>query len=172
MNTKLVLGLLFVALTTMGFDCVNDNALISVNIPGLTGTFNINPGGTTFDETVTVSPSQYLDIGFSDFNLNTLRVYDVRISTIGSFAGNVNGEVLINGQQILSYNGPWNSFNTPQSLVTSSLLTRNAAGLGALLLAIRNRQDVIIRGTGNVSQSVPAGLSVRVEVLAQVDAAL
>jgi hypothetical protein len=172
MNLKLVVGLLVVALATMGFDCVNDNALISVNIPGLTGTFAINPGGTTFDETITVTSSEYLDVGFSDINLNSLRVYDIRVSTIGTFSGNVNGQVFVNGQQILSFNGPWNSFNTPQSLVTSSLITRNAAGIGALLSAIANRQDVRIRGVGNVSQTVPSGLSVRVEILAQVDAAL
>ncbi len=172
MNLKLVLGLLVVALATMGFDCVNDNALISVNIPGLTGTFAINPGGTTFDETITVTASEYLNVGFSDINLNSLRVYDIRISTIGTFAGNVNGQVRINGQLLLSYNGPWNSFNTPQSLVTSSLLTRNAAGVVALLSAIRDRRDVSIRGVGNVSQAVPSGLSVRVEILAQADAAL
>lgn len=172
MKVKLVLGLLVVALTTMGFDCVNDNALISVNIPGLTGTFRINPGGTSFDETVTVHSSDYLDIGFEDYNLNSLRVYDIRVSTIGSFAGNVTGQVLINGQQLLSYNGPWNSFNTPQSLVTSTLITRNAAGVAALLSAIRNKQDVAIRGSGTVSQTVPSGLAVQVEILAQVDAAL
>jgi hypothetical protein len=172
MNLKLVVGLLVVALATMGFDCVNDNALISVNIPGLTGTFAINPGGTTFDETITVTSSEYLDVGFSDINLNSLRVYDIRISTIGTFAGNVNGQVLINGQQLLSYNGPWNSFNTPQSLVNSPLIGRNPAGVVALLSAIRDRRDVIIRGVGNVSQPVPSGLSVRVEILAQVDAEL
>lgn len=172
MKVKLVLGLLVVALTTMGFDCVNDNPLVSVNIPGLTGTFSVNPGVTTFDESVVITSSQYLDIGFSDFNPNSFRVYDIRISTIGSFAGTVTGQVQINGQQILSYNGPWNSFNTPQSLVTSPLLTRNIAGFSALLSAIRNKENITIRGSGNLSEPAPAGLSVRVEVLAQVDAEL
>ncbi|HXG00589.1 MAG TPA: hypothetical protein VNL69_07375 [Bacteroidota bacterium] len=172
MKVRLVLGLLVVALTTMGFDCVNDNVLVAVNVTGLTATVNLTPGGTSFDATQTISASDYLDVGFEDINLNSFRVYDIRITTIGTFAGTVNAQVLVNGAQILSYSGPWSSFNTPQSLVSSQLITRNPAGMLTLLNAIRNRQDVQIRTTGTVSQALPSGLAVRIEVLAQVDAAL
>jgi hypothetical protein len=166
--------MLFVGLMTMGFDCVNDNALIAVNITGITGTYNINPGGTAFDGSVTIKSSDYLNIDFGSIDLNTTRIYDIRVSTSGTFAGSVSGQVLVNGTQILSFNGPWASFNTPQSLVTSPLFDRTnaAAGIAALVQAIRNRTDITLRGLGTTSQAVPSGLAVRVEVFAQVDAEL
>lgn len=172
MNVKLVFALLVVALMTMGFDCVNDNVLVSVNVTGITGTFSLQPGGTSFDETRTISSSDYLDVGYSDLNLNSFRVYDIQITTIGSFNGTVNAQVLVNGAEILSFSGPWSSFNAPQSLVSSQLITRNPTGILTLLNAIRNRQDVQIRARGTVSQALPSGLSIRVDVLAQVDAVL
>lgn len=172
MKAKLVIGLLVVALTTMGFDCVNDNVLVSVNVTGLTATLSLNPGGTSFDVTRTITASDYLDVGFSDINLNSFRVYDIHVTTIGTFAGTVNAQVLVNGAEVLSFSGPWSGFNTPQSLVSSQLITRNPAGMLTLLNAIRNRQDVQIRARGSASQALPSGLAVRIEVLAQVDAVL
>jgi len=174
MKARVVLLMLFVGLMTMGFDCVNDSALISVNITGVTGTYNINAGGTGFDESVTIKSSDYLNVDFGTLNLNTTRIYDIRVTTLGTFAGTVSGQVLVNGTQILAFNGPWASFNTPQSLVTSPLFDRSqaAAGIAALVQAIRNRNDITLRGLGRTSQAVPSGLAVKVEVFAQVDAEL
>ena len=44
MKVKTVLMMLFVGLTTMGFDCVNDNAFFSINLQGISGSFIIKPG--------------------------------------------------------------------------------------------------------------------------------
>jgi hypothetical protein len=174
MKTKIVFMMLLVAMTTMGFDCVNDNALVSVNITGVSGTYKINPGNNpAFDGSATVLSSDYADLGFSNVDFNTTRIYDIRVSTIGQYGGNVNGQVLVNGTQILSYNGSWASFNTPQSLVTSTLITRYTAGITTLVAAIRGKQNITLRGFGTVSQiPVPDGLSVKIEVFAQVDAEL
>lgn len=166
--------MLFVAMLTMGFDCINENALVSVNIPGLTGTYNINAGNNAnFNGAVAILASDYLNLGFDNINLNTTRIYDIRVSTIGSYGGNVQGQVLVNGTPILSYNGPWSSFNKPQSLAISPLLTRNGAGITTLISSVKSKQDITLTGTGTVSQlPVPSGLSVQIEVLAQVDAEL
>lgn len=172
MKATVVLTMLFVGLMTMGFDCVNDNALFAVNIQGISGTYKINPGGNpNFDESKTIRVSEYLDQDFSSFK--AVRVYDIRITTIGAYAGNVNGTVQVNGVTILTYNGPWSGFSTPQSLITSSLITRNTSGITALVQAILNKQDITLRGFGSVSSTpVPDGLSVNVEVFSQVDAEL
>ncbi|MBX2992892.1 MAG: hypothetical protein KF749_17200, partial [Bacteroidetes bacterium] len=113
------------------------------------------------------------DIGFDKIVLNNVRIYDILVSTNGTYGGNVSGTVQVNGQQILAYSGSWAAFNTPQSLVTSPLITRNVAGLTALVNAIRNKQQITLAANGNVSQvPVPNGLSVKVQVLGQVDAEL
>ena len=175
MKVKVVLIMLFVAMLTMGFDCINENALVSVNIPGLTGTYNINAGNNAnFNGAVAILASDYLNLGFDNINLNTTRIYDIRVSTIGSYSGNVNAQVLVNGTLLLSINNkPWSSFNTPQSLVTSTLLTRNGAGITTLISRIKSKQDITLSTTGTVSPvPVPSGLQVKIEVLAQVDAEL
>ncbi len=174
MKAKAVVMLLLIGMMTMGFDCVNDDSLFSVNISGITGTYNVNPGNNTaYSGSVLVTADNYLDIGFDKVVLDKVRIYDILVSTVGTYGGNVSGTVQVNGVQILAYNGSWAAFNTPQSLVTSPLITRNAAGLTALVTAIRNKQNITLAAGGTVSQApVPSGLAVKIEVLGQVDAEL
>jgi len=169
MKVKTVLMMLFVGLMTMGFECVNDNAFFSVNLQGVTGTFKVNPGNNpNFNDCKTFLAQDYLDASFG--TLGDVRIYDIRVSTIGAYGGNVNGRVEVNGVTILSYSGPWSNFSTPRSLVTSTLITRSPAGLATLINAIKNKQDITLCGIGSVSQiPVPDGLYVKVEVFGQVD---
>jgi hypothetical protein len=178
MKTKFMLVILIVALTTMGFDCINDDASISVNLQGLTGTYAINPGtNLNFNScTNTINSSDYLD---SDFGtIGGVRIYDIKVSTIGAYPGNIaNGRVniIVNGTTttVLSYSGSWAAFNTPQSLISSPLITRNPGGVQALVNAILQRQPIVICGLGTLSQPVTQiGDTVKVEVFGQVDGQL
>jgi hypothetical protein len=174
MKAKIVLISLFVALATMGFDCINDSFLVSVNVNGITGKFKINPGNNPNfgppGDCVTITASQYLDQSYSD-EIQDVRIFDIKVSTIGTYAGNVNGTATVNNVAILNYSGPWSSFNTPQSLLTSQLITRSAGGIGLLVNAIKNKQTIVLCGVGSVSQvPVPDGLYIQVDVSGQVDA--
>jgi hypothetical protein len=119
---------------------------------------------------VTITANQYLDQDFSD-QIQAVRIFDIKVSTIGTYSGNVNGTATVNGVAILNYSGPWSSFNTPQSLLTSPLITRSAGGIAPLVNAITNKQTIVLCGAGSVSQvPVPDGLYVQVDVSGQVDA--
>ena len=59
--------------------------------------------------------------------------------------------------------------NTEQSLLTSTLLTRDATGVNVLLNAIKNASPVTLCGSGAFSQAATSGLSVSVQVFAQLD---
>ncbi|MDH3251429.1 MAG: hypothetical protein OEM41_01485 [Ignavibacteria bacterium] len=173
MNTRILLGVLLFALPTMGSDCINDGFLVSVNIEGITGRFDIRPGNDpTFgppNDCETIAAKTYLTDDFGEYE--NVRVYDITVQTIGTYAGDVNGSVLVNGRAAASYNGPWSAFNKPQSLLTSGLVTRSGTGVGELVLSVLSRRDITICGQGSVTQvPVPSGLSVIIEVLGQVDA--
>jgi hypothetical protein len=173
MKAKMVIVALFVALATMGFDCINDNFLVSVNVKGITGKFRVNRGPGSFDDFATIRASDYLDEDFSS-DIKEVRIYDIRVSTQGTFAGNVNsGTVTVNGSPIVSLVGStaWSAFTTPQSLLTSSYINRNGGGVGVLVNAIKSKLDVTLRGFGSLSGPVTTdSLYVIVEVFAQADA--
>ena len=177
MKAKLVLTMLFVGLMTMGFDCVNENFLIAVNIEGVTGTYNITSGSNpSFNGCATFRASDYLDLSFA--SIRNARIYDIRVSTLGGFPGaSVRGDVQVkvgnNSTTILSFSGLWSEYNSPKSLVTATppLISRSPAGLSALVNAINNRQDFeLCVVNSNISTPVPSGLAVKLEVFGQVDA--
>ncbi len=170
MKARFVLAVLLIAMTTTGSDCINDGFLVSVNVEGLTGTFAINSGNNpAFDETVTILASDYLDTDFGD--PQNVRIYDVLVHVSGAYSGSATGTVTVNGVPAIGFNGSWAAFSTPQSLLTSPLITRYPNGISTLVNAVLGEQDVTLRGFGTVSTTpVPAGLSVTIEIQAQVDA--
>ena len=169
MKIGATVAVLLVVLATMGFQCINDSFLISVNLEGLTGTFTINAGTGHFDNSVIITPSDYLDPSYTTYT--GVRIYDIKVSTIGTYGGNVNGTATVNGTPVLTFNGSFQYFNTPRSLLTDANITRNAAGLNALVNAINSRQQVTLRGFGDATPGpFPAGQQVVIEVLGQVDA--
>jgi hypothetical protein len=61
----------------------------------------------------------------------------------------------VNGVQtrLFDYNGAWTAFNTPQSLITSSLITKNQPGVNALISAVTGRQRVVLSVSGNITNT-------------------
>ena len=70
------------------------------------------------------------------------RYYDIRVSVIGTYSGNVNGTATIrkdNGvaSPLLTFSGSWADFQTPQSLLGSSPhITPQPAGIAVLVSAL------------------------------------
>lgn len=174
LNSKSLLLIALIAGTTMGAECisVDDDSVIVVNIENITGNYAITPGALVFNNPnncVTKQVADYLD---TDYGLVVGgRLVDITYKANGTFTGgNISGgAVTINGVNILSYTGPWATFTTTQSLLTGTTITKNQAGVDALLLAVQNQQPITICVAGTFSQAAPAGLSVDVNVFAQVD---
>jgi hypothetical protein len=173
MYPKQLLLIAALASTTMAASCITEreDAIIAVNIENVTATYAITPGATQFNNPancITKNTADYID---SDLGIVTGgRLVDITVQSIGTFAGNVNGgTITVNGVQVVSYTGPWNSFNTPQSLLTSPLLVRNAAGVNTLIAAIVAGQPVTVCTGGTFSQAATTGMSVKVDVFAQAD---
>jgi hypothetical protein len=167
---------LFLGIATLGATCIsiNDPGVFSLNVKNVTGTYSIQPGVTQFgnppgsNSCTTQNASDYIDENFDV--IKGARLVDVIVTTNGQFAGNVsNGLMTINGTTLLTYNGSWNAFNTPQSLLTTTLMQRNAAGVAALINAITNRQTVTLCARGSFDRASVGNLSVSVDVFAQVD---
>lgn len=174
-----VLVTLLAALASVGFNCINDNFTVSVNLP-LTLDLNVNPGPTgTKSGNAVVKFADYIDPSYLG-NLQAVRYYDIRVSTVGTYSGNVSGGVLnIDGTPILTFAGTWNQFNTPQSLLGSSSLVRPQNGGIAILINKLNsfKTNSAVQATlsssltiTDPSGNVPAGLVVHFEILCQVDA--
>jgi hypothetical protein len=176
MKTKALLLLLLGVLATTGSTCINDGFLIAVNLP-ISACFAVNPGTTlSYDGTVTIRLADQIDVTYID-DISTVRYYDIRVSTTGTYTGSIqNGVAKINNIDLLKYSGLWSDFATPQSLLqNSSLIQTQAAGLNELVRVLNQfktdpNTTVYLRSTGTLTQSpVPSGLSVCVEILAQVD---
>ena len=169
MKVLVVAAVTLAAFAALGFSCINEGFIISVNIEGVTGTFKINQGNGSFNDCVTVPADTYLDVGYD--NLKNVRIYDIRVSTIGTYSGNVNGTASVNGVNILQFNGAFSYFNTPRSILTDPNVTSNPAGLVALRQAIESKSSIRLCGVGSAAPSpFPADQYVKIEVLGQVDA--
>ena len=178
-TTTLALAGLLTALGTMNFTCINDSFNVVVNVP-VSYEFTVNPGSTGAKSgNATLGLKDYVDASFLD-EVKNARLYDIRVSTIGTYSGTIsNGAVTVDGQQILVFAGQWNQFNTPQSLLGSSLLVQpRTAGVTALVsklnqLSSNPNVTAILAASCTVTDAsgqVPSGLKVRVELLTQMDA--
>ena len=172
MKTIALLAVILAAFATLGFSCINEGFLVSINLEGISGVYTINAGDGKFNECSNpVSPNTYLGTTYADADIRDARIYDIKVSTIGTYTGNVNGSVTVNGVTILTFNGAFSYFNTPRSLLTDPNITRSSPGILTLVTAIKNRQTITLCGTGGVSPSpFPSGQKVKIEVLGQIDA--
>lgn len=176
MTKQSILLIVFLALATTGSSCINENFLVALNYLFPT-CVSINSGpNLMYDGSETVILGNYVDPSYLD-KMRSARYYDIRVTTKGTYNGSVFGEVFIEGVKFVTYNGQWSAFTTPQSVLTSRLITRNDAGIATLIAKldefVKNKTAVAtIRNTGTLTgqSPVPAGLSVCVEILAQVDA--
>jgi hypothetical protein len=171
MKTKLVLGLLVLMIPLMGFDCVNDPVVVSLNLQPFNATYPINQGNNAspYSGGATVNPKDLYD---NSYNLTGASVYDIRVQTVGPDLGRCTGTVMITTgtttNTLFTYDGPWTGFNTPQSLLTSSYITRNNAGVQQLIAAVVNKQAVTFGGTATITAAtVPANCSVVVSAYVQ-----
>lgn len=169
---------LVVALSTMGFECINDPIIVSVNMDPLTKCYAINSGANpNFSGSATIDPNDLVNESFRD-KISDARVYDITVRATGTFGGSVsNGVVTINGHTILTYSGTWSDFSTEQSLVRgSSHIQKGADGIQELLRVLRQRplQSVVLASSGSLSGGgvppVPSGLGLCVSIYAQIDA--
>ena len=179
-KTMLTLATLLIVLATMGFNCINDTFDVAVNLP-IEATFTINsgPAGNFGGTPVTVVLSGVIDQSYIG-KIKNVRSYDIRVSTIGTCADSIaNGYGTINGKQILTFRGQWNSFNTPQSVLGSSpYVTPNPVGVTELLNTLtrfmnNSSTTAVLNGGGTlIGPSVRSGLQMKVQIFAQVDAEL
>ncbi len=177
MKMKLVLAALVVMLINTGSSCINESILVAVNLP-ISHTWSINEGNNVnFTGTATpISLAQQIDASYSE-DIQKARYYDIRVSVGGAYSGNVTGTAYINNTPLLTFNGTWADFKTPQSLLGASThITPQPAGVLVLVNALNTFASnpatvVILSANGTLSNSpVPNGLTVTVEILAQVDA--
>jgi hypothetical protein len=183
MKPKLLLLLAFVlVLTTQGFECINEDLLVSIDIKGITGKYKVNPGDGTFNDSTKVRSNDYLDPGYPD--IKNVRIYDIKVSTSGSYTGTINiAEVTVRDSTagtgdtgILSVvpNTDWGYFkDTPRSLLTDPKIQKNTAGILALVNAIKQKHTIVLRGDGRITPgptSFQTDVFIKVEVYGQVDA--
>jgi len=166
MKVRILAFLAIAAVPLMGFDCVNDPFTIALNLSPFNGTYTVNAGGNgSYGGSVTISPSSLYD---DSYTLTGASVYDIRVSTAGPNLGTCNGTVNVNGILLFSYSGTWTAFNTPQSLLTSRLITRNQPGINELISAVVQGRPVVLVGAGTVTtQPVPTGCTVTVSAFVQ-----
>jgi hypothetical protein len=171
----MILAVLVVFLVTNGSSCFHDDFVVAVNLP-ISACFTINAGsGTSYSGTVSLRLKDLIDPSFLD-EMQDARFYDIRIYVKGAYSGSVDGSGSINNMPIVTFEGTWDQFLQPQSLLQkSSVLQAQQAGLielARVLNEFKTNPEVIVTLTsaGNVSQApVPSGLSVCVEILSQVD---
>ena len=182
MKIKIVLAALLIVLINTGSSCINDSILVAVNLP-ISASWSINGGNNTnfTGSTTSIALAEQIDASYSD-KLQKARFYDIRVSVAGAYSGNVTGTASIGNTPttpvpLLTFNGSWADFQTPQSLLGNSThITPQAAGVAVLVSALNSFTSnpstvVYLSANGSVSQApVPNGLSVKVEIFTQVDA--
>ncbi len=159
MKTRFLVLCVLAALPLMAFNCVTDSFTIALNLKPFNGTYNINAGtNPNYGGFFTVSPDSMYDI--AGYALDGASVYDVRIQTAGPDLGTCSGTVTVNGTLLITYNGPWTAFNTPQSLITSQYIRRNQPGINALVSAVTGGQLITFTVQGSITKTpVPTGCS-------------
>ena len=173
MKTKFLLGMTFVAMTTMGFDCINDPIIVSLNLEPFTACYDID--STTYDRFVTIRPEDFIDDSYLK-KIADARVYNITVEARGSFDGSItDGVVTINGEPLLTYSGTWANFSTPQSLLGSSpYIHPQGRGISVLIDVLKQMQPFTLKSRGRLTGGgvppVPSGLSVCVNVYTQADA--
>jgi hypothetical protein len=180
MKTKILLVFLLGILATTGSTCINDGFLVAVNLP-IEACVDINSGpNLIFAGSQMITLGDQIDVSYQN-NIKSARFYDVRVSTKGTYNGTLYIEGKIDGVNLVKTKTnpwPWADFATPQSLLgKSEKFTVDSLGLQQLVLKLNQLKTnpnttVTLSASGVLSgqSPVPSGLSVCLEILAQVDA--
>jgi hypothetical protein len=158
----------------VGWGCLTiyDTFHIAVNIDGLDATFPIVPGANpSYSGSVEIRASDYISGDFA--TIDDVRIYDIRVQTMGTYDGDITGSVRVNGIEFASFAGPWSAFAEEQSVLTDETIAVNPPGMTILINGILEERTLFVEVVGGVSQTpIPNGLEVRIRVLGQVDAEL
>ncbi|HCV42937.1 MAG TPA: hypothetical protein DGH68_05600 [Bacteroidetes bacterium] len=163
MKPKLIIAaILLIALSTMGFQCINDGFEITLNLDPFNGCFFVN-AGTSHDfsgDPVRIDSKTLYD---NSYELTGVGVYDIQVQTMGTDLGAITNGVVyvwIEGSPVppdtlATYAGNWSDFTTPRSILTSPTLVKvKSAGITRLVQAVMAKQVVVLRGQGHV-QTIP-----------------
>jgi hypothetical protein len=179
MKAKLFLVLSIVVMTTMGFECINDPILVTVNADPISGCVTINPGSGTFNSST--GPINIKSLIPSDYQnkFKKLRVYDVEIKVEHPHPnGTVNGSVFVRFDtqpeiQVLNYNVDYEDLSGGISLRNSGgKITYNAAGFASIVAALSGSTlptSAVIRATGT-GPTITQNLVLCTKMFLQVDA--
>ena len=182
MKTKILLVFLLGILATTGSTCINDGFLVAVNLD-IPACFSIKSGSTLSwtpsdpGQPVVVRLSEQIDASYLD-KIKNARYYDLKVSVQGAYTGSVSGICYINNQPLFTFSGTWADFSTPQSLLGGSThIQAQATGVAELvrvlnLFKTNSSTTASLTSSGSLSgqSPVPSGLSVCLDILAQVDA--
>ncbi len=180
MKTKLVLAALFVAIATMGFECINDPITITLNLDPISGCWSVNTGNGSFNDTAgPFEIGNFIDPSFKG-KIKKLRIYDIIVRASGPYpTGVVTGDgyfTFDNGTEhhLLHFSGQYSSYANGVSLLNpGGLVTYDQAGLAALISAIGNvnnlPQIVTLRGAGS-GPAVTQNFDVCMDLKFQADA--
>jgi hypothetical protein len=176
MKTALVAA---VAVSGLGASCfsITDPFVVAVNVKDIRSVYAVTPGITNFDPgCITKQTSDYLDDNFN-VQAGGGQLVDVTVQTNGAYAGSiVGGQVRIGASQgalttLVTYAGPWSTFNTAQSLIqNSTAMTLDPGGVNTLINLIESQQPIVICHAGAFSQATVSGMSIDVSAFAQVNA--
>lgn len=180
MKTKVLLVFLLGILATTGSTCINDGFLVAVNLP-IETCVGINSGpNLIFSGSETIKLADQIDVSYVN-NIKSARFYDVRVKTKGTYNGTIYIEGKIDGVSLVKTKTnpwPWSDFATPQSLLgKSEKFTVDSAGVRQLTTKLNQFKtdptvSITLSASGTLAgqNPVPDGLSVCLEILAQVDA--
>ena len=105
----------------------------------------------------TTPPIELSSLFDKGYTLTGATLYDITVGTKGRTWGMNSGTVTItvNGvaNTLFTYSGAWTAFNTPQSLITSPLITKNQTGVNALMIAVTGRQRVTLGVAGTIGKA-------------------
>jgi hypothetical protein len=176
MKPWLILGVLIVALVTMGSSCINESFIIPVNVP-LQKDFTTNPGGSWNDE-VTFLIADEIPESLGDEVVGA-RLIDIEVWAENPPAEAVvqNGVVYVNGIVAATFSGTGAQFAAPVSLLNPgvpALIVKNQAGIDEIERVLNQfitdpeNTSVTLRSTGTVVPAV-ASQKVWVKITLQTD---
>jgi len=176
MKPWLILGVLIVALATMGSSCINNSFIIPVNIP-LEDEYPTNPGGAWNDSKTFLIIDEIPSSLGSD--VVGSRVVDIEVWVVNPPPTAVvsNGVASVNGIPAVNFSGTGADFANPVSLLnpgTPPVITKNQAGIDELVRVLDqflldpDNTQITLSSSGQVSPPVDGQL-VRVKITVQAD---
>lgn len=180
MKRTLVFVALLVALTTMGFECINDPLVVAINLDPISGCWAVNTGNGSFNDTEgPLVIKDYIDPSYKD-KIKALRIYDIIVRVSGPYpTGVVTGDGYFTfdagtERRLLGFSGQYAAYANGVSLLNpGGLVTYDPVGLAALIAAFSNinnlPQQVVLRGAGS-GPAVTQNFNLCMELKFQADA--